>query len=49
MCKNVHFLCLVLSILNLVFIGSAFAGVQKYYALAPMAVKDLCGCARWCK
>ena len=34
------FLCLVLWMLNLVFIGSVFAGEQGHYVPAPMAVRD---------
>jgi len=36
----IFFLCFVLSILNLIFIGSAFAGEQGHYAPAPMALRD---------
>jgi len=39
--RNIRFsLCLVLSILNLVFVGSVFSGEQGHYAPAPMAVRD---------
>ena len=38
--NKMFFLCLVLSVLNFVFIGLVLAGEQGHYAPAPMAVRD---------